>query len=272
MLRIQALRLLVLGALALSALSAQAQSAGALHGSTEPIQVSGVLRYAGNNQPANEVIVRLESLAGGFVTEVRTDRLGKFRFTGLSPVQYHVEIRHPGYREILREVNLVMTSAEYLQLTLVPDEPARGTPAAPSPTKVLDANVPPEARKEFEKGDAALASEKKDKMAEGAQHLEKAVALYPNFLEANLRLGTAYMDLQQWDKAEQALKRALAINPKTANAYFALGELYWRQKRYADAEKMLRQGLAIEDRSWQGHFTLGRLYLAQNDLPKAGQQ
>src|SRR5450432_3089941 len=82
-----------------------------LHSSTEPIQVSGQVRYQ-NGQPANEVVVRLEALAGGSVAEIRTDRLGKFRFPGLSPKQYQLVIRQPGYREIQREVNLVMVAQE----------------------------------------------------------------------------------------------------------------------------------------------------------------
>jgi tetratricopeptide (TPR) repeat protein len=271
MLRSKSLCLFVLFALSLAARSAQAQTSNPLHSATEPIQVSGLLRYERTGQPAAEVLVRLESYTGGVVAEVRTDRLGKFRFQNLQPIQYNVVIRHPGYREIQREVNLVMTSADYVQLSLVPDDSAKAAPPLPS-SKVLDANAPPEALREFEKGHAALAANKKEKIAEGVQHLEKAVALYPNFLEAHLKLGVAYMDLQQWDKAEQTLKRALEINPRTANAQFALGEIYWRQKRYDEAEKTLKAGLAVEDRSWQGHFTLGRLYLGRGDLAKAGRQ
>lgn len=240
------------------------------HATTEPIQITGILRYAESGQPASQINVRLETFSGGYVTDVRTDRLGKFRFQGLNPVQYHVIIRYPGYHEIEREVNLVMTSAEYLQLALVPDKSASSSSAPLPPTKlVLDARVPVEARREFEKGDDALIAGKQEK---GIQHLETAVSLYPEFLEAYLKLGTTYMDLQQWDKAEQTLKRALEINPKTANALFALGEIYWRQKKYDEAEKSLRAGLAIEGRSWQGHFTLGRLYLSRGDIAKAGRQ
>ena len=107
---------------------------------------------------------------------------------------------------------------------------------------------------------------------EGVSHLEKALSIYPHFLQAELRLGATYMDLHEWDKAEQALRRALEINPKAANAYFALGEIYWRQKKYSEAEKSLREGLAIEDRSWQGHFTLARVFWSKGDLSKAGRQ
>ena len=248
------------------------QGSQPLFSSTQPVQIIGTLRYA-DGSPANEVVVRLERLSGGYVTDVRTDRLGKFRFSGLAPQQYHVVIHHPGYRDIEREVNLVMMAAENLQLALIPDKSEMGTKPPPVTSKlVLDASVPAEARKEFEKADAILATHKKEKTGEAVLHLQKALTVYPNFLEAQLKLGAAYMDLQQWDKAEQALKRTLEINPKAVTAYLALGEVYSRQKRFSEAEKTLRDGLIIENRSWQIHFALARLYYTKGDLASAGRQ
>lgn len=241
------------------------------HSSTEPIQITGLVRYAATGRPADEIIVRLQGLSGGYVGEVRTDRLGKFRFTGLVPIQYQLDIRHPGYQEIQREVNLVMVSSEYLQLSLVAEKPSGPLPPPPSKL-VVDANVTPEARKEYEKAESLLANQGKDRIAEAVIHLEKAVLIYPNFLEAQLKLGTGYMDLDEWAKAESALRRALEINPRTANADFALGELYSRQEKYKQAEDYIRQGLAIEDRSWQGRFALARLYWIKGETLKASRQ
>jgi tetratricopeptide (TPR) repeat protein len=73
-------------------------------------------------------------------------------------------------------------------------------------------------------------------------------------------LGTAYMDLGQWEKAEQSLKRTVELDPKAANASLALGELYLKQNKDVEAEKSLLQGLQIEDRSFQGHLSLARAY------------
>ena len=249
-----------------------AQSSQPMFSSVQPIQITGYLRYA-DRSPANEIVVRLEGLSGGYVGEVRTDRLGKFRFSGLQPQQYHVIIRHPGFRDIEREVNLVWVASENLQLTLVPDSSEVGNRPPPAPSKlVLDASVPVEARKEFEKAAAILVTQKKERIPEAMLHLQQALTFYPNFLEAQLKLGAVYMDLQQWDKAEQALKRALEINAKTVNAYLALGEVYSRQKKYPEAEKALRDGLIIENRSWQGHYALARLYWIKNDLAKAARE
>ena len=270
MLRLKLFLMTILLTLACS--QAFGQASQPLFSSTQPVQIIGTLRYA-DGSPANEVVVRLERLSGGYVTDVRTDRLGKFRFTGLAPQQYHVVIHHPGYQDIEREVNLVMMAAENLQLALIPDRTEVGNKPPPASSKlILDASVPAEARKEFEKADAILAAHKKERTGDAMVHLQKALMLYPNFLEAQLRLGAAYMDLQQWANAEQALKRALEINPKTVNACLALGEVYLRQKKYSEAEKTLRDGLIIEDRSWQGHFALARLYYTKGDLARAGRQ
>jgi len=248
------------------------QSPQPLFSSTQPIQITGYLRYP-DRSPANEVVVRLDRFSGGFVADVRTDRLGKFRFTGLMPQQYSVVVHQPGYRDIEREVNLVMVAAENLELTLIPDTSKVGNQPPPAPSKlVLDASVPAEARKEFERADAILATQKKERNQEAMVHLQKALAFYPNFLEAQLKLGAVYMDLQQWEEAERALKRAIEINPRTVNAYIALGEVYARQKKYSDAEKALRDGLLVEDRSWQGHFALARLYYSKGELGKAARQ
>ena len=228
-----------------------------LRSSVEPAEIRGQLRYAQGGAPAAEVVIRVDQLTGGFVAEVRTDRLGKFRFSNLAPIQYQLIVRHPGYQEIFREVNLIMTGSEYLQLQLQPNEPV--APKTKSPVGVVDANIPLAARKEFERGEMLLATGKQDKAEEAIRNFERAIAIYPEFVEARLRLGTTYMDLKQWPKAETVLLGAREKDPWTPNVLFALGELYLPQHKTAEAEKFLREGVGIEPRSWQGRFSLGRL-------------
>jgi tetratricopeptide (TPR) repeat protein len=155
-----------------------------------------------------------------------------------------------------------------VMLTLNPD--ASSTVESTRPAVVLDVNVPMEARKELDRGREAILEKKNPE--EGIAHLEKAILLYPKYLEAHLVLGTAYMDAHQMEKAESTLRKALAINPKAAEAYFALGEVYRQQKKYAEAEKVLREGLKVDTHIWQGHYTLGRVYWEMKDIVKAGPQ
>jgi tetratricopeptide (TPR) repeat protein len=216
-------------------------------------QIQGQVRYA-SGQAAIGVLVRCDGTGG--VSNQVTDRNGKFYFR-VSPGHYSVTVRVPGFKEEEQSKDLIDTQqSEYLTFTLRPDAAS----SAGGPTPSVDVKIPADAEKEFQKADAALASDKKEIRQEGISHLEKALVIYPKFLQAELRLGAAYMDLQQWDKAEQALKRALEIEPRTANAFFALGEVYLHQKKYDQAEKTLLDGLAVETRAAQAHLTLARVY------------
>jgi tetratricopeptide (TPR) repeat protein len=134
---------------------------------------------------------------------------------------------------------------------------------------VINVGAPPIARREYELGRDALAAE--GRTDEGITHLEKAISLYPKYLEAHVLLGDAYINTQQLDKAENVLRRALKIDSKSAEAHFALGEVYRQQKKFPEAEKELLAGLKIKE-SWQVHMALGRLYWDQGDMAKAGTQ
>ncbi len=237
--------------------SAQNSREGRLEGQPMAGQIVGQVRYADGSKPAFDVLVSCEAFSGGIIGQERTDRSGRFRFDKLGPVQFTVSVRLPGYVPVQETVELGTTSTVYVQLTLRPDPSAIG---AANPTGVVEAGVPPAAQKAFDKGETALATGTKEGLAEAAKHYEQAVAIYPKFVQAQLKLGTAYMDLQQWDKAEQTLSKTVEIDPKAVNAMFALGEIYLRQKKDEDAEKILLQGLTLEDRSYQGHLTLARVY------------
>jgi cytochrome c-type biogenesis protein CcmH/NrfG len=231
--------------------------------------ITGQVRLAQGGAPAENIIVRLERLSGGYVGEERTDRLGKFRFTGLAAEQYVVSIRMPGYQGVQQQVQLETTPSEYLQFQLVPEK-VEGPAAPGGSARTRDANVPAAAYDELEKGRAALLDNKK--VDEALPHLEKAVQIYPRFFEAQLLLGTVYMDAGRWEQSAAALGRARAINPKSAAPLFALGEVYRHQKKFEEAERVLNEGLALDEKSAAGHYTLGRVYWDRGDYVKAGPQ
>jgi Tfp pilus assembly protein PilF len=233
-------------------------------------QIQGQVRYADSNQPAFNVPIECEG--SGCSGYQYTDRQGKFRWVFGGPGvtsgtgNYTITVRVPGYRVETRSVTLLDSSSnEYMFFTLKPDPKATGAPAgAPG---VVTAGAPPAARTEFEAGSKAIDEGKPE---DAIPHLEKAVSLYPNYLEAHLLLGTAYMNTKQWDKSDAALRRALKINDKSAEVHFAISELYREQKKYTEAEKEAQEGLKLDDKSWQGHLTLGRIYADQGDIAKAG--
>ena len=219
------------------------------------VEVHGQVRFTEGGAPAYNVVVRLESFdGGGSISEAFTDRLGKFRFSGLPPAQYTVKVHQVGYRDVQQTVDLQTSSSGFVMLQL-----SKESVNAPSTAGSIDARIPPAAQKEFDKGVVALQSHDKDHIAMAIRYLEKAIAVYPQFVEARLKLGTAFMDLQQWQKAEQTLLATIEIDSQAANALFALGEVYLWQNKLSDAERVFTKGLAIEDRSFLGHLGLARV-------------
>src|SRR5215510_7182693 len=69
------------------------------------VEIHGQVRFTDGGAPADNVLVRLESYdGGGSVSEAFTDRLGKFRFTGLQPAQYSIRVRQEGFRDAQQTV------------------------------------------------------------------------------------------------------------------------------------------------------------------------
>ena len=219
------------------------------------VEVHGQVRFSEGGAPAYNVLVRLESFdGGGPISEAFTDRLGKFRFTGLPPAQYSIKVHQVGYRDAQQSVDLQTSSSGFVMLQLSKD-----AANASSSTGTIDARIPPAAQKEFDKGVAALATNDKSHIATAIRYFEKAIAIDPQFVEARLKLGTACMDLAQWDKAEQELLATVKIDPQAANAFFALGDIYLQENKLSEAEQVLNKGLAIESRSFIGHLSLARV-------------
>lgn len=236
-----------------------------------PLQVNGLVRYATNRRPAENVLVRIESFSGGLISQITTDRGGKFSFTGLTPMQYIITVHAPGFRDARENVDLLTANTAYLNIDLVEDRKAPATdPAGALPNlKVLDANIPADAQKEFAKGKALLDSGD----AKGAaRNLESAIRIYPKYLEAELMLGLVYMDLQDWAKAETALKNVVEIDANASTAHFALSEVYLRQNKLALAEGSAVTGLKLAPMSAQGHLALAKVYWLEAPVSSGEQE
>ncbi len=230
----------------------------------QTFEVTGQVNLAGTNATARDFPVRLERFSGGVIDQSNTDARGRFRFANLQRGYYRVIINAPGFAPAQQEADLTLLVRAYLVFTLVHSEK---NGSAANAGEVIDARVPQNARDEFTRGREALA---RKNPAEAITHFQKATSLYAEFFEAQLMLGTAFIDLRDWPKAESSLIRALEIKPDHPSARLALGEVYWRQKLYDEAERSLLEGLKLDEKNWHGHFTLARLYWEKGDALKAG--
>ena len=263
MLRLHRYPLAVIFALAISSpLLAQRERDTYSTPSANSFEVVGQVRMAGTGLPASRIPIRLERFGGGLVDQIDTDGTGRFRFSNLQRGYYRVILNVPGFRPAQQDADLQVVFRAFLIFEL--DSEKTGPMAL---LDVINARAPAEAREELVRGRAALG---KKNYEESVAHLQRAIAVYPEFYEAHLLLGTALMDEREWKKAEVAFERAAELKSGSATAILLLGEVYWRQKRYDEAEKTLLDGLKLDDKSWHGYFTLGRLYWDLDNIAKSG--
>jgi tetratricopeptide (TPR) repeat protein len=230
--------------------------------SANALEIVGQVRMADSGLAANRIPVRLERFGGGVVDQIDTDSTGRFRFSNLSRGYYRVIVNAPGYKPVQQDADLQVVFRAYLVFELSIER--AGNLAL---LDVIDARAPAEARDQLTRGRTALGHKSYE---EAIGHFQRAIVIYPEFYEAHLLLGTAYVDQREWKKAETIFQRAVELKAGSAAALLSLGEVYWREQRFEEAEKTLLAGLKLDDKAWNGYFTLARLYWDQQNISKAG--
>jgi len=103
--------------------------------------------------------------------------------------------------------------------------------------------IPKNAQRQLEKGDAAL---KKGKLQQAEEHYTRAIALYPQFEQAENSLGIVLMQEGKKAEGKGAFERSLAINHDYAPAEVNLAKIAFDEKRFDDAYVLVRRALKTE--------------------------
>ncbi|EDP75003.1 tetratricopeptide repeat protein [Hydrogenivirga sp. 128-5-R1-1] len=78
------------------------------------------------------------------------------------------------------------------------------------------------------------------------EYLKKATAYNPMFLDAQLELGSAYMDDKRYEEAERLYKSLIANNFKTPDIYLSLAKVYYETGDYEKAKETVK--LVLENK------------------------
>jgi tetratricopeptide (TPR) repeat protein len=186
--------------------------------------------------------------------------MGRFDFDGLLPNVYILTIEGQGFRPYRNEIDISMSKQAYDDITIRPDKNRAPDAQAVPPKGTVNARVAqisPEARKEFDLGQARMQAQD---VPGSIEHFQKAISLYANYAEAYQLLGVAHMELGKAVEAEPELQKAVELEPKLATAYFALGICRNQLAKYLEAEAALARGLELEPDSADGHYHIAEAY------------
>jgi tetratricopeptide (TPR) repeat protein len=221
---------------------ASAQKKGQAPGAV-PYQLRVHVTYT-DEQPAMNMLVKLQGPSGADVDQFVTPSTGDVVFTGLHPGTYWLKVTGAGVVPASEPADIVggvATTLAFvrLKLTAVPGvvEGKGGLTAA------VGLNVPPEARKEVEKGNKALTQ---NDPKEAKEHFQKATEIYPRYATAYHGLGVAEMKSGAIQEARAALQRAISLDDHLVAAYIDLARLAHAERNYSDAEALLEKSLVAD--------------------------
>ena len=128
-------------------------------------------------------------------------------------------------------------------------------------------DTPVEAARAYQAGMQALA-EKKDHNALAA--FQRTVKIDASYAEAHYQLGVLYGKRSQWKPAIHALQTAIKLTPDFVDAQVRLGEAYLIGVANAkDAVEPLQRALQLQPDLSRARRLLGTAYLRQNQTDEA---
>jgi Ca-activated chloride channel homolog len=144
-------------------------------------------------------------------------------------------------------------------------DPNRSPLTSPSGSvSMLDLKAPGKARREYHRGYQLLL--RKD-LPGAVQHLEAALRIYPSFVAAHNALGTAYLQLNQNDRAREEFSKAIGLDDHLPNSYLDLGIAQLALKQNADAEESMRKASSLAPVDLQLALALAYAEFSNRDYP-----
>jgi len=173
--------------------------------------------------PESPAAVSLFGATTPFHAETPADEQGRFRFRALAPGEYNIVVFVPGKGEVRQtiEVGPGTTDAKgRLELT-IPIGNASAD-ALPDRAKVStrELSIPEAARREYAAAQKKLSQRE---VADAVEHLERAVAIAPQFTSAWNNLGTIAYQTRQYARADECFRKALEKNPGSYEPLVNLG-------------------------------------------------
>ena len=220
--------------------------------------------YSNGKSVGPNIRVEVQGAYGGMVTFGSTDTAGMVRFSRLDPGKYKLHITGDGVEtKDTSEIDLTDVGPRYTYQAQVDSSAASGGGGA---TFTLDASVPADARKEFDKGNDSF----KAQDWPGAQkHFEKAISIYPKYAMAYNDLAKALGHQNQNEKSVEAFRKAAELDEHIQETNVYLGEFYYDNHDFKQAEPYLMHASGDDPKNAQLLLVLANCELKNGEVDQA---
>jgi tetratricopeptide (TPR) repeat protein len=201
------------------------------------------------------------SSGGSPLLEGYTDSAGEVMFSGVAPGMYHVLVSGQGYEDAdsgdVEVDERRLTQRLFVRVRPVAADDGEVVLGAKGSTvDVSMLNAPKKAVQELRKGNDLMKNQEWQKAVE---HLQKAVAIDPEFAAAYNNLGVAYSRVGDLAHEREALDQSLRLNDHNAAALVNRAHLALRELDLAGAEGYLTRATAADPQNAQTLVVLAKV-------------
>jgi len=124
--------------------------------------------------------------------------------------------------------------------------------------------IPSKAMKELQRSQSAFLS---GDIRSSARRLERALQIYPHYLEAHNNLGSRYIELHDYEKAAAEFHKAIDLDPRIMQPFNNLSVALFLLQRYPDAEAAARRALDLDPHNSTAQYMLGCILATEKRNP-----
>jgi len=222
------------------------------------VSVQGQISADGNLMTSGMEIRLYDPMSHSMAGQSLATHDGSFQITGIEPGRYQMEVTDPQGR-VIQQSYVYITGNEPLRVQLSDQGPVKQTRGTVS-ARMLTHRVPKNARKQFEEAEKSM---KHRDTAAATEHLERAVEIDPEYMQAHNNLGARYAQARRFEDAVREFQRTVELEPDSVMAQTNLMLVLLPAEHFDQAERQARLVLQRTPSSLQAAYVLGASLYAQ---------
>jgi len=216
--------------------------------------------------PESSAAISLFGAITPFRAETSADDQGHFRFRALAPGEYIIAVFISGKGEVRQTIEIGPGTTDAkgrIELTIpIEDVSAEGLPDR-AKVSARELSIPENARREYA---AAQKNLGRHNVADAVAHLQRAVAIAPQFTSAWNNLGTIAYQTRQYARADECFRKALEQNPGSYEPSVNLGGVLLNEGKPDEALPYNRSAVLSRPRDALANSQLGMNYFMLRNL------
>lgn len=237
-------------------------------------QISGYV-FGQNRRPVADVHVELANDYYQTIGRTRTNGSGYYSFSNVNSGAFVIKVLTGGTEYEEQESRVEIQNFTVGTRTVGASNEQRDfylrlrKGAVPENVVVFAQDIPPEAKKLYEKAVSDLDNKRN---SEGLGELRSAIVIFPKYYAALERLGTEYIKLDKpeaYQAAEILLMNAVEVNARGFKSWYGLAYARYSQDKFAEALVAVEKAVELNAYSSEAAFLAGILMKKAKKYPEA---